>query len=66
MEKEFKVNGMTCGGCVRHVTHALNELEGVSNVNVDLETGIAKVVVSETVTDDQIVNAVKESGYSVQ
>ena len=35
---KFKVEGMMCMHCVKSVTDALNELEGVSEVSVDLPT----------------------------
>ena len=31
----LKVTGMSCGGCIRHVTAALQALEGVERVEVD-------------------------------
>ncbi|WP_159633514.1 heavy-metal-associated domain-containing protein [Erysipelothrix anatis] len=66
MEKEFKVTGMTCGGCVRHVTHAVQDIVGVETVDVDLTSGIAKVKADASVTDAQIIEAINESGYSAQ
>lgn len=66
MEKEFKVTGMTCEGCVRHVTHAVQDIVGVETVDVDLTSGIAKVKADASVTDAQIIAAINESGYSAQ
>lgn len=40
---ELNIQGMSCGACVKHVTKALLSAAGVTNVNVDLETGIARV-----------------------
>jgi copper chaperone CopZ len=37
------VRGMTCGGCVRHVTHALEGIDGVRRVEVRLAEGRALV-----------------------
>ena len=39
----FAVSGMTCASCVSHVEKALNELNGVSSVNVNLATEKATV-----------------------
>ena len=36
MMKTVKVKGMSCQHCVRTVKKALEEIQGVSNVNVDL------------------------------
>ena len=34
---EIKIEGMTCNHCKMRVEKALNEVEGVTGVNVDLE-----------------------------
>jgi copper chaperone CopZ len=40
---ELEVQGMTCGSCVKHVTKALQAVPGVTNVEVDLANGRARV-----------------------
>jgi len=40
---ELNVQGMTCGGCVKHVTKALQSVPGVNQVSVDLASGRARV-----------------------
>ncbi|MDR3086775.1 MAG: heavy-metal-associated domain-containing protein [Azoarcus sp.] len=42
-EVTIKVQGMTCGGCVRNVTRVLEALPGVSEVKVSLEQASATV-----------------------
>ena len=60
------VRGMTCGHCKMSVEGALNTLEGVSNVEVDLATGKVNVTYDETkVTLAQLQEAVEEQGYDV-
>lgn len=66
MNKEFEVVGMSCGNCVRHVTHALEGVEGVSNVEVNLENGLAKVELLKEVADATLISAIEASGYSVK
>lgn len=39
----YKVEGMTCGGCQRHVEKALKAISGVSMVQIDLAKGTATV-----------------------
>ena len=39
----LRVDGMTCGSCVRHVEGALRALPGVSSVDVRLREGLALV-----------------------
>jgi copper chaperone len=64
--KTLKINGMSCQMCVKHVTHALEGLEGVSDVKVDLEPGIAVVTFDPAATGmAQFESAVDEAGYQV-
>ncbi|QXT62624.1 MULTISPECIES: heavy-metal-associated domain-containing protein [Tessaracoccus] len=61
----YTVSGMTCGNCVNHVTEEVSEVEGVKNVNVQLE-GTMSVESDERIPFDFIVEAVREAGdYTV-
>ena len=42
-ETRLRVSGMTCMSCVRHVDHALRDLDGVAAVQVRLREGEALV-----------------------
>lgn len=61
----YSVTGMTCGHCAGAVTSELKELDGVSEVTVDLVAGGTSTV---TVTSDapleetQVVEALEEAG----
>jgi copper ion binding protein len=64
MTKTLDVEGMTCNHCVMHVTNALKEVAGVSNVKVDLAS--KKAVVEGTKLDDNAMKAaVTDAGYVV-
>ena len=63
MKKTMKVSGMTCMHCKMRVEKALNALEGVENVMVDLTLGQASFEVTTAVDDLTLKNAVKEAGY---
>jgi len=43
MNGKYKVDGMTCGGCVRSVTNAITKLAPNARVEVDLPTGLVTV-----------------------
>ena len=60
----YLVDGMTCGHCVSSVTEELNAIDGVTGVEVDLESG--RVVVDGDVTPEQVEAAVQEAGYSLR
>jgi len=67
MHEVLKVEGMTCGGCVRNVAHALKALAGVGEVKVSLPTGQASVEYDERLTSPaQMRLALKGAGYGVE
>ena len=39
----YRINGMTCGGCAKHVEKALRSVPGVTGVIVDVAKGAATV-----------------------
>ena len=59
----YTVTGMTCGHCVASVTEEVGELPGVTDVQVELESGLLTVT-GET-TPDAVRAAVAEAGYQV-
>jgi formamidopyrimidine-DNA glycosylase len=62
----LNVSGMSCAMCVKHVTHALKDLDGVTNVDVKLEPGTAEVTYDEAATGmEDFKTAVAEAGYEV-
>jgi copper chaperone len=61
--RTYTVSGMTCGHCVASVTEEVQELPGVENVDVVLETGAVTVTSSEPLEDDAVRAAVEEAGY---
>ena len=61
----YRVEGMTCGHCVRAVTQEISSLPGVSDVIVDLPTGRVTVCSERAMTDAEIAAAVDEAGYQV-
>ncbi|MES9540729.1 heavy-metal-associated domain-containing protein [Spirillospora sp. NPDC049024] len=61
----YTVSGMTCGHCVSSVTEEVEQIAGVTGVDVDLQTGKVTVT-SETPLDDaQVKDAVEEAGYQL-
>jgi len=65
MRKELSIEGMMCNNCVRHAREALEKIEGVSSVEVDLDSASAKVTVTPEVTDAMLTDAIAEEGYKV-
>jgi copper chaperone len=65
MASVVKVKGMTCQHCVMSVRKALNQLDGVENVNVDLQKGEVQFDNTKSLPTDRIEKAVKDAGYEV-
>jgi copper chaperone len=62
----LKIAGMSCGGCTSKVTHALQAVSEVSDVNVSLAAGDATVQYDERlVSPEQLNIAVQGASYSV-
>ena len=60
----LKIDGMTCGGCVKSVTRVLSELDGVVHADVSLEKAQAVVNFDENkVQPGALVEAVEEAGF---
>lgn len=56
---------MTCGHCVSAVTGELRKIEGVTDVDIDLETGRVQVTSAAPLSDDAVREAVDEAGYEL-
>ena len=63
--RTFTVQGMTCGHCVSSVTEEVQEIPGVENVDVVLETGALTVTSSQALDDAAVRAAVEEAGYQL-
>jgi copper chaperone len=62
--RTYTVTGMTCSHCVSSVREEVSEVEGVTDVDVDLASGRLTVSGSD-VSDKAIAAAVADAGYSV-
>ena len=63
--KKFTVEGMHCQGCVNAVTAEVSVVDGVENVDVDLDSGRLSVTGAD-VDDAAVRAAVDEAGYQVR
>ncbi len=61
----YTVTGMTCEHCVASVTEEVQEIEGVTDVTVDLSTGGLRVTSDQPVSDADVRAAVEEAGYQL-
>lgn len=61
----FNVVGMTCGHCVATVTAEVSKLAGVTQVDIDLETGAVTVESQQPVDPTVFAAAIDEAGFAV-
>jgi copper chaperone len=60
----IKVDGMSCGGCVKSVTGVLTALDGVAKADVSLEQKQAVVEFDAgKVTRDRLKAAIEDAGF---
>lgn len=64
-ENTYTVTGMTCGHCVASVTEEVQEIDGVTDVQVDLASGTLTFTSAAPVTREQVDAAVTEAGYAL-
>ena len=63
--KTYAVTGMTCSHCVNSVESEINQLPGVTDVQVDLATGAVTVTSDQVLDEAAVAAAVDEAGYEL-
>ncbi|MCE5336985.1 MAG: heavy-metal-associated domain-containing protein [Desulfobacteraceae bacterium] len=63
--RTVKIKGMSCQHCVKAVTKALEEIEGVSEVKVDLAKGEAFFNEASPVDNEVIKGKIAKAGFEV-
>jgi len=59
---QVKVEGMTCGGCVRSVEKAVKAATGAAEVAVDLASGL--VSVPDSSDAQAVIAAIEDAGFA--
>ena len=62
-DRAYSVSGMGCRPCATKVTRAVEQVEGVTDVAVDLAAG--RLTVAGNATDAAIHTAVTDAGYQI-
>ncbi len=63
---EIIINGMHCEHCKKRVEEALNKIENVNKVKVDLKTGKTIITSKDIVDFSTIEETIKNLGYEVE
>ncbi|MBI5947117.1 MAG: heavy-metal-associated domain-containing protein [Chloroflexi bacterium] len=59
---QLAIKGMTCDHCVRAITNAVEDVEGVTTAQVSLDTNSARIE-GEVIDVAKILAAIEEEGY---
>jgi len=66
MKTTLHVKGMSCGHCVSSVKGALEQLNGITSVEVNLDDGKVDVTYNDSqVTVEEMSNTIEDQGYNV-
>jgi len=66
MQETIKVEGMTCSCCGGKVEKSVNQLDGISSVELDVHNGEVQVSFNKgAVTLEQIKEKIEAEGYKV-
>ena len=64
-QQTYTVVGMTCEHCARAVTQEVSAVAGVTDVQVDLATGLVNVTAIQAVPVAAVQAAAEEAGYTL-
>lgn len=65
MKKEVVVEGMTCHGCAGNVQRRFEELDGVSNVSVNLDSKTVSIESTNDISKETLQEALSATAYTV-
>ena len=63
MKEIIAIDNLKCGGCANTITKAIQKMDGVSEVEINLETSEVSVEKDETTSRDDILNKLTSLGY---
>ncbi len=63
--KTISIEGMQCNHCKMSVEKALNSIEGITNVNVDLENKKASIETNKDIENSKIKEVIEAEGFKV-
>jgi len=65
MEMQFIVQNLKCGGCANTIQSKLNQLDGITNVSVSVESSTVNVSFNENTNPVKIEDTLKTIGYPI-
>jgi len=61
----YTVPNISCKHCTHTIAMELSELEGVSEVDADIQTQLVKVTFQEPATEQEIIDTLAEINYPI-
>ncbi|WP_244833761.1 heavy metal translocating P-type ATPase [Clostridium sp. BJN0001] len=65
MKYELNIEGMMCEHCKKHVEDALNGINGVKSVNVELDKNKAFVESDRDIKKEEFIKVIESAGYKI-
>lgn len=65
MKTTLKIEGMMCAHCQKHVHDALANMDGVTNVIVDLDGNKADVTTNKAISTEEFAKVIADAGYEL-
>ena len=65
-ELEVQIDGMHCASCPLLIDDCVEDVEGVLESRTDLRTGKSRIKLEDRVTEDSILAAISQAGYTGQ
>ena len=66
METKINVIGMTCDHCINAVTDELTKIPSVTEVKIDLDSGVVGITSDSELDQLEITTAIEEAGYELK
>ena len=63
MKKEYRLQGMSCGGCVSNVKRALLQVADVTEAEVHLNPQSATITMSKDIDVEELQTQLSKSGH---
>lgn len=60
---QINVENIKCGGCANSIRNAILKIDGVDQVEVDIQSGLIKLTAHEDVTRETITSKLHSMGY---
>lgn len=61
---EIYVENIKCGGCANSIRSSLSKIEGVDQINVDIENGVVSTIAEDFVDEVQLRKVLHKMGYT--